>query len=274
MVDDVSTDGTVKWVATHYPPVRLVRRPRNGGFCAAANAGLSAARGQFIQLLNNDTEVTPGWLEAGLAPFADPTVGSVAPWFWSAPTPAASIPPAMPTRWPAGPPSAATVSPPPIGPNARSKTSSPPADQAPFTGRKRSGRSVDSTRCWARITRTSIWASGSAGPAIAPFSIRVLPDPPRDLRHLRPRSPRAPAADRPQRGACLLVEPARHHLAAAILPHAVLLITQAGWRMARLRFIPFFLGKIDAVRRPAVSTPAASSAPTWPGSPSPPRTSR
>ena len=41
--------------------------------------------------------------------------------------------------------------------------------------------------------------------------------------------------------------PARH-LAAAILPHAALLITQAGWRVARLRFIPFFLGKIDAVR--------------------------
>ncbi len=79
VVDDASTDDTVPWVATHYPQVRLVCRPGNGGFCAAANAGLSAARGHFIQLLNNDTEVTPGWLEAGLAPFADPTVGSVAP---------------------------------------------------------------------------------------------------------------------------------------------------------------------------------------------------
>ena len=37
------------------------------------------ARGRFIQLLNNDTEVTAGWIEAGLAPFADPSVGSVAP---------------------------------------------------------------------------------------------------------------------------------------------------------------------------------------------------
>jgi GT2 family glycosyltransferase len=32
-----------------------------------------------MQLLNNDTEVTSGWIEAGLAPFTYPRVGSVAP---------------------------------------------------------------------------------------------------------------------------------------------------------------------------------------------------
>jgi GT2 family glycosyltransferase len=57
----------------------VVRLPENGGFVAAANAGIAAARGEVVQLLNNDTEVTPGWVEAGLAPFADPAVGSVAP---------------------------------------------------------------------------------------------------------------------------------------------------------------------------------------------------
>src|SRR5438067_1411909 len=79
VVDDASSDGTAEWLVHAHPDVRLVRRQRNGGFCAAANAGLAAARGGFIQLLNNDTEVTPGWVEAGLAPFTDPTVGSVAP---------------------------------------------------------------------------------------------------------------------------------------------------------------------------------------------------
>ena len=79
VADDASTDGTAEWLARVHPDVRLVRLERNGGFCAAANAGIAAARGQFIQLLNNDTEVTAGWIEAGLAPFADPTVGSVAP---------------------------------------------------------------------------------------------------------------------------------------------------------------------------------------------------
>jgi O-antigen biosynthesis protein len=77
--DDGSTDGTAEWLTREYPDVRLVRVEPNQGFCAAANAGIAAAKGRFIQLLNNDTEVGPGWIEAGLAPFADATVGAVAP---------------------------------------------------------------------------------------------------------------------------------------------------------------------------------------------------
>ena len=73
VVDDASTDGIAAWIAGAFPEVRLVRLDPNGGFCAAANAGIAAARGRFIQLLNNDAEVCPGWFDAGLAPFADPT---------------------------------------------------------------------------------------------------------------------------------------------------------------------------------------------------------
>jgi GT2 family glycosyltransferase len=79
VADDGSTDGTAEMLGRLHPEVRLVCLEQNGGFCAAANAGLSAARGRFIQLLNNDTEVAPGWLEAGLAPFRDAKVGAVAP---------------------------------------------------------------------------------------------------------------------------------------------------------------------------------------------------
>ncbi|RUL85740.1 glycosyltransferase family 2 protein [Tautonia sociabilis] len=79
VVDDASSDGTAEWVAAHHPEARLIRLEPNGGFCAAANAGIAAARGEFVQLLNNDAEVCDGWAEAGLSPFADPRVGSVAP---------------------------------------------------------------------------------------------------------------------------------------------------------------------------------------------------
>lgn len=79
VADDGSTDGTADWLARGHPEVRAVLRKTNGGFCAAANAGIAAARAPFIQLLNNDAEVCAGWVEAGLAPFADQSVGSVAP---------------------------------------------------------------------------------------------------------------------------------------------------------------------------------------------------
>jgi GT2 family glycosyltransferase len=69
----------VAWLEVEHPEVRVVRLESNRGFVGAANAGIAEARGEIVQLLNNDTEVTPGWVEAGLAPFADPTVGSVAP---------------------------------------------------------------------------------------------------------------------------------------------------------------------------------------------------
>lgn len=79
VVDNGSSDGTSEWLARAHPDVRIVRLEPNRGFCGAANAGLAAARAAFVQLLNDDTEVTAGWIEAGLAPFADAAVGSVAP---------------------------------------------------------------------------------------------------------------------------------------------------------------------------------------------------
>jgi GT2 family glycosyltransferase len=79
VADDASTDDTARWLGPTHPDVWLVRSRVNGGFARAANMGIAAARGEIIQLLNNDTEVTAGWAEAGLAPFRNPYVGSVAP---------------------------------------------------------------------------------------------------------------------------------------------------------------------------------------------------
>src|SRR5260370_38069300 len=79
VVDDASTDGTREWLAEVFPWVKVIRLATNSGFCEAANAGIVAARGMFVQLLNNDTAVTSGWIEAGIAPFDDPDAASVAP---------------------------------------------------------------------------------------------------------------------------------------------------------------------------------------------------
>src|SRR5262249_20596513 len=65
--------------ASAFPGVEARRLPRRGGFCAAGNAGVAAAAGEVVQLLNDDTEVAPGWAEPALARFAAPRVAAVTP---------------------------------------------------------------------------------------------------------------------------------------------------------------------------------------------------
>jgi GT2 family glycosyltransferase/glycosyltransferase involved in cell wall biosynthesis len=43
--------------------IRLLRQPRNRGYPAAVNAGMAAAAGRDVVLLNSDTLVPPGWLQ-------------------------------------------------------------------------------------------------------------------------------------------------------------------------------------------------------------------
>jgi GT2 family glycosyltransferase len=79
VVDDASADRSVSKVAGAFRGIEVLRLPRRRGFCAAANAGLRAARAAVVELLNDDTEVTAGWAAAALSAFQDPAVGSVAP---------------------------------------------------------------------------------------------------------------------------------------------------------------------------------------------------
>jgi GT2 family glycosyltransferase len=79
VVDDGSLDAQVAAAALSFAGVRVLRRSRPGGFCRAANAGLRAAQGPIVQLLNDDAEVTAGWAEPALARFVDRAVAAVAP---------------------------------------------------------------------------------------------------------------------------------------------------------------------------------------------------
>lgn len=79
VVDNGSSDGTVERLAPAVPGVRWIRLPENRGFAAAVNAGIRAAEGEIIVLMNNDTEADPDWLGALVTALdTHPEVGSCA----------------------------------------------------------------------------------------------------------------------------------------------------------------------------------------------------
>lgn len=68
VVDDCSNDETPARLPS-IDGIRVVRNAENQGFIGACNAGLAAARGEFVVFLNNDTAVRPGWIEALVGTF-------------------------------------------------------------------------------------------------------------------------------------------------------------------------------------------------------------
>lgn len=64
VVDNGSTDGSMELIRDNYPQAELISLPENTGFCHAVNVGIEKTDTPYIILLNNDTEVLPGFVEA------------------------------------------------------------------------------------------------------------------------------------------------------------------------------------------------------------------
>jgi GT2 family glycosyltransferase len=79
VVDDASPGAVASRVAESFTGVRVVRLERRRGFAVAANTGINASQGEMIEMLNDDTEVQPGWADTALCWFENPDIGAVAP---------------------------------------------------------------------------------------------------------------------------------------------------------------------------------------------------
>lgn len=77
VVDSGSTDRTPDMIAREFPGVRLIREG-NIGFSAANNMALRESKSEAVLLLNPDTEIYAGTLDAGLDRFrTDERIGMV-----------------------------------------------------------------------------------------------------------------------------------------------------------------------------------------------------
>lgn len=72
LVDNGSEDGSADAIRAEFPQVRLIAEQANHGFARANNIAAEVARGRYVLLLNSDTVVLDGAIQA-LVRFADST---------------------------------------------------------------------------------------------------------------------------------------------------------------------------------------------------------
>ncbi len=80
VVDNASGDDTPAMVRREFGDVELIEQPHNSGFSVANNVGIATGSAPYVLVLNPDTRITPGALDAVLAVLeAQPEVGMAGP---------------------------------------------------------------------------------------------------------------------------------------------------------------------------------------------------
>lgn len=78
IIDDCSPDRVTEEFLPGLRHIVYHRQPKNGGFINSCNTGGAMSRGRYVLMLNNDTRLVSGWLDALLDSFASlPNAGLV-----------------------------------------------------------------------------------------------------------------------------------------------------------------------------------------------------
>jgi len=78
VVDNASRDGSAEMVRTEFPQVLLIANSENRGYARGNNQAIERAQGEFILLLNPDTEMRPGTLRNAICFLREhPEVGAI-----------------------------------------------------------------------------------------------------------------------------------------------------------------------------------------------------
>jgi hypothetical protein len=63
LVDNSSTDGSVRYAEKNFPSAKVVELGRNYGFAEGNNKALNYAQGKYLVFVNTDTRAEAGWLK-------------------------------------------------------------------------------------------------------------------------------------------------------------------------------------------------------------------
>jgi len=77
IVDDASSDQSVKLIKEKFPEVKMIKHRLNRGFSAAVNTGARAAKGEFLALINSDVIPSEDFLVSVLPHFKKENVFAV-----------------------------------------------------------------------------------------------------------------------------------------------------------------------------------------------------
>jgi len=80
VIDNGSPDDDPSVIPQRFPQIAYIETGENLGFAGANNLGICRSKGKYILLINNDTIVTPGFLEPLVAKMeSDQKIGAVSP---------------------------------------------------------------------------------------------------------------------------------------------------------------------------------------------------
>ncbi|MBN1197725.1 MAG: glycosyltransferase family 2 protein [Bacteroidales bacterium] len=80
VIDNGSPDEDPSIIKERFPDITFIETGENLGFAGGNNLGICLSKGKYILLLNNDTIVTPGFLEPLVNKMeTDPAIGAVSP---------------------------------------------------------------------------------------------------------------------------------------------------------------------------------------------------
>jgi len=71
VVDNASTDGTVEFIRSNYPQLKLIETGKNLGYPGGNNIGFEHAQGKYLVVVNPDTVADPEWLTELIRPLEE-----------------------------------------------------------------------------------------------------------------------------------------------------------------------------------------------------------